>query len=194
MSNSREKEPTSISHLWLQGSSRALHLHCLTNISCQRRAGGMKKAKRCSHSDAHAAMPPTASLSSGHTDEVLAAKLRVAEFLSKGNSLREEALWIESYAICKCIYMYTCTCMYVSVGDAVLNAVALADSWQVVAVRVWLLLPGERKPPAFSAGLAFTEDRPWKRLGSIRIVNLIISGSLNHVMIEQVLQKRFSFS
>lgn len=93
-----------------------------------------------------------------------------------------------------CIRMCPCTPMYVSAGDTVRDAVPLAGSWQVVAVRVWLLLPGERKPPAFSAGLTFTEDYPWKRLGSIRVVNLIISESLNHVMIEQVLQKRFSFS
>lgn len=48
--------------------------------------------------------------------------------------------------------------MYVSVGDAVWDALPLADSWQAVAVTAWLLLPGERKPSAFSAGLTFTKD------------------------------------
>lgn len=183
MLRSGEKESTSVSDLWLQGSSRASHplqpdKH-LTSLSeaCQR--DGESKAmlaRRCrpQHRSALLALTQTP-----------AAKLRVAEFLSKGNSLREGVLQTESSAIHVCIYMCMCTCTYVPVGDAVQDAVPLVNSWTVAAVRAWVLLPGERKLPAFSAGLTFTKDCPWKRLGSIRIVNLIISRSLNGVMIEQ---------
>lgn len=99
-------------------------------------------------------------------------KLRVAEFLSKGQR-RSFANRILCY-IYICIYM----CMYVHVCTFLQGMLyGMLCPWLTsdrAAGRAWLHLPGTRKPPAFSAELVFTEDCPWKRWGSIRIVNLVI--------------------
>lgn len=55
-------------------------------------------------------------------------KLGVAEFLSKGQR-RSFANRILCY-IYICIYVHVCACVYISAGDAVWDAVSLADIWQ----------------------------------------------------------------
>lgn len=157
-----------------------------TSLLCQRHAAGMGTAKWRLHSDATHSITPLCS----HQFKCLQPEKEWLNFFQRATAFEKKPYKWNPMSL---IYMYIYVFMhvYVFVCNAVWDVVPMADRWQVVAVRASILLSGERKLPAFSA---VHKDHPWKRLRSIRIVNLIISESLNCVMNEQALQTHFSFS
>lgn len=121
------------------------------SLLCQRHAAGMGTAKWCSHSDATHSI----ALLWSHQFKCLQPKKEWLNFFQRATALEKQPYkwnpmsFISMYTY---VFLHVHVCFYwqCCMGSG-------ADSWQVVAVRASILLPGERKLSAFCAGLTFTK-------------------------------------
>ena len=124
----------------------------------------MEKAKQCSYSDATHSI----TLLWSHWFKYLQPNLRVAEFLSKDNNLRDFTNGILCYI---CIYaniyvpVHVRFCRWCCMG-------CRASGWQLAGSGCHSLAPPPRREKAISFQCRADFHQ---RLGSIKIVNLIIS-------------------